>query len=51
MTLPPEILKRLDVVKARLVYRMLHPDPAAALRELEGRPVVVYLPAFWSDEL
>jgi hypothetical protein len=48
--LPPDVLNRLDVVKARLVFKMLHPDPEAVLRELERERVNIILPEVWGDE-
>jgi len=42
--LPPLVLSRLVVAKAKAIYRALHPEPKRAVAELERRPAVVYLP-------
>ena len=40
--LPPFVLSRLVVAKAKAIYRALHPDLKRALAE--RRPAVIYLP-------
>ena len=41
--LEPGILARLDVLKAKILFRQRHPEIKAALARLERQPSTIYL--------